>query len=354
MKQANFSDNLLSSKTWGTESDTANNMANSVARCARTVMASRVLLAVLVAVGCIFPYCALGEAPSSGLGGMNALLPDAPLPTLEVVSHSGGMLQFGGGPGSAGSISSGAGSLHPGSAGDVGSLPLGAPVLQPCIPNASMPSMAKMSCEPKASPFQNYLKSTLIVPLTPRDKFILATKDIFDPYNLMTILADATYSVESDSHGIYGPGANGIVKYSGVSFTENMAGEYFGTFMVCSLAHQDPHYHREPHLSIQRRILHAFVQIVWTQGDTGKPMFNYANFVGGIATAAVSNTFVPGPGRQGWGSTSQRLALAFASSPSGNLITEFVPDLASHINFHVVIFQRILNSVSNEQGGGPQ
>ncbi|HUZ04307.1 MAG TPA: hypothetical protein VMU62_03030 [Acidobacteriaceae bacterium] len=321
-------------------------------------MARRVLLAVLVAAGCavpccVVPCCALRGASAAGTGGVEAPLPDAPLPTLYGVADAGTMLQFGGGPGSVGSNRVGERGVPAGSSGDVDLLPFGTPVLQPCIPNVSTSVMVTMSCESTNPLFQHYLKSSLVVPLTPRDKFILATKDIFDPFNLLTILADATYGVESDAHGVYGPGVNGIAKYSGVSFTEDMAGEYFGTFMVCSLARQDPHYHREPYRSLRHRILHAFVQIVWTQGDTGKPMFNYANIVGGIATAAVSNTFVPGPGRQGWGNTSQRLALAFATSPSGNLITEFVPDIASHINFHVVIFQRILNTVSNEEGGGP-
>ncbi len=287
------------------------------------------------------------------MGGKEVPLPDAPLPTLDVIAHAGMMLQFGGGPGSIGTSSVREGSVSSARTGDVDLLPFGTPVLQPCVPNVSMSLTVTMSCESTNPLFQHYLKSSLVVLLTPRDKFIMATRDIFDPFNLLTIVADATYGVESDAHGVYGPGANGIAKYSGVSFTEDMASEYFGTFMVCSLARQDPHYHREPYRSLRHRILHAVVQVVWTQGDTGKPMFNYANFVGGIATAAVSNTFVPGPGRQGWGNTSLRLALAFASSPSGNLITEFVPDIASHINFHVVIFQRILNTVSNEEGGGP-
>ncbi len=121
--------------------------------------------------------------------------------------------------------------------------------------------------------------------------------------------------------------------------------------MICSLAHQDPHYHREPNRSILRRIFHAVVQVVWTQSDTGRPLFNYANVVGSMATTAVGYTFVPGQAQQGWGTTSEQLALAFASSPSGNLVTEFVPDIASHINLHVVIFQRILNMVATEEGG---
>ncbi|MEO6829249.1 MAG: hypothetical protein ABI164_05525, partial [Acidobacteriaceae bacterium] len=62
-------------------------------------------------------------------------------------------------------------------------------------------------------------------------------------------------------------------------------------------------------------------------------------------------TFVPGPRRQGFSSTAQRLALAFAISPSGNLIAEFLPDVANRINLRVVIFQRILNRVTLEESG---
>jgi hypothetical protein len=174
---------------------------------------------------------------------------------------------------------------------------------------------------------------------------------IVDPFNLMTIALDSAIGVASNSHSVYGPGFPGFAKYAGVSLTEDMTGEFFGTFLIPSLMHQDPHYHREPFVSVKRRILHAFTQVVWTQSYSGEPMFNYGNIFGGIATAVVSNTFVPGPGRQGFGNTAQRLALAFAISPSGNLIEEFVPDIASRINLRVVIFQRILNTVSLEVSG---
>jgi hypothetical protein len=211
-----------------------------------------------------------------------------------------------------------------------------------------------MCCTSSSSqPFAQYLKRPETAPLTAREKFHLAVTNVFDPFNLATIAVDAAIGVASDSHSPYGPGMEGFGKYAGVSLTENMTGEFFGTFLVPSLMHQDPHYHREPFMPVGHRILHAVGQVVWAQSDTGQPMFNYGNIVGGIATAAVSNTFVPGPGRQGFGNTAQRLALAFALSPTGNLIAEFVPDVARHINLRVVIFQRILNMVSTEVSGTP-
>lgn len=232
------------------------------------------------------------------------------------------------------------------------SVPGPAPVLYNACPRESC-SLAQsvMCCGRAPSPFARYLKNPDVVPITARDNLRSAIKDIIDPFNLLTIGADSAFGIATDSHTPYGPGAMGITKYAGVSMTEDLTGEFFGTFLVPSLVGQDPHYHREPFVSVPRRILHAVTQVVWTQSDSGTPMLNYANLVGGIATAIVSNTFVPGPGRQGFANTSERLAIAFATSPSGNLITEFVPDLASHINLHVVIFQRILNSVTVEEGG---
>lgn len=223
-----------------------------------------------------------------------------------------------------------------------------------CPPNACSLSESVMCCRAgvRPSPFARYLKSPTAVPLTWRANLHSAVKGVIDPFNLLTIAADSAIGVATDPHSVYGPGFDGFSKYAGVSLTEDMTGEFFGTFLVPSLVHQDPHYHREPFQPIERRILHAIVQVVWAQSYTGKPMFNYANIVGGIATAAVSNTFVPGPGRQGFGATAQRLAVAFAISPSGNLIEEFVPDIASRINLRVVIFQRILNTVSIEESGG--
>ncbi|HET9086854.1 MAG TPA: hypothetical protein VFN53_04985 [Acidobacteriaceae bacterium] len=222
-----------------------------------------------------------------------------------------------------------------------------------CPQSSCSPAQAIMCCGRVPSPFARYLKNPLAVPMTSHDNLRSAVKDIIDPFNLLTIVGDSAFGIGTDSHTPYGPGVRGISKYAGVSVTEDMTGEFFGTYLVPSLVHQDPHYHREPFMPIPHRILHAITQILWTQSYTGKPMFNYANVFGGIATAVVSNTFVPGPGRQGWANTAQRLSVAFATSPSGNLITEFVPDLASHINLRVVIFQRILNTVSNEEGGGP-
>ena len=220
-----------------------------------------------------------------------------------------------------------------------------------CPKDACSVAQSVMCCEGLPSPFARFLKSPDAVPLSARTNLQSAINGVIDPFNLLTIGGDAAISVASDSHSPYGPGFDGFVRYAGVSLTEDMTGEFFGTFLFPSMFHQDPHFHRVPYLPVGRRILHAFTQVVWAQSYDGRPMFNYGNILGGVATAAVSNTFVPGPGRQGVSATAQRLAIAFAISPSSNLIAEFLPDVSRHINLRIVIFQRILNTVTEEESG---
>jgi hypothetical protein len=190
-----------------------------------------------------------------------------------------------------------------------------------------------------------------VKPLTPTEKAWLATKNVIDPFNAITILGEAGISVAADSHSAYGPGFPGWGRYVGVSYTEDITGEFFGTFLIPSLVHQDPHYHRMPKASYPKRIFHAIDQIVWTEGDDGRGMLNYADLVGYGIDDEIANLYVPGR-KTNAGATAQRYGIALATAPIGNFITEFLPDVASHIHVQVVIVQRIINQVANKESNG--
>lgn len=206
-----------------------------------------------------------------------------------------------------------------------------------------------MSCAPARDPFQQMINRAEPHPLTPKQKAILAGKDVIDPFNFLTIAGVSAISVATDSHSAYGPGFEGWAKLSGVSITQDMTNEFFGTFLIPSIAHQDPHYHRLPNASYKRRIAHCIYQVVWTQGDNGKGMFNYANVVGGAFEEAISDAYVPYR-NTGWSAATARYGTALATDPIDNFITEFVPDVARRINFHIVFVQRVINRVAIEEG----
>jgi len=190
-------------------------------------------------------------------------------------------------------------------------------------------------------------------PLTPRDKAWLAVRNLVDPFNLITIFGEAGISVAADSHSPYGPGMPGYARYVGVSVTEDMTGEFFGTFLIPSIAHQDPHYHRMEHAHIPRRIGHALFQVVWTQGDNGKGMPNYANLVGFGFDDAIANLYAPGRETNASASAA-RYAIGLAVAPIGNFVNEFLPDVASHIHVQIVILQRVINQVARSETSNSQ
>jgi hypothetical protein len=222
-----------------------------------------------------------------------------------------------------------------------------------CQPDSSSPAERVMSCQPNIPIFARFLNSSAPLPLTPRQKFILAARNVSDPFNLLTIGWVSAYSVATDSHNADGPGFRGFAKNAGVSLSQDMTGEFFSTFLIPSLAHQDPHYHRMPNLSTRRRILHVLDEVVIAQSDEGVPMFNYATVVGTICTNSLGNVYVPGR-KHSFGASTARIATSLATDPIGNAITEFVPDLARHVNIQVVIVQRVINRVAIAEGGASQ
>ena len=188
-------------------------------------------------------------------------------------------------------------------------------------------------------------------PLTPRDKAWLAARNFLDPFSLIAVTGEAGISVAADSRSAYGPGMPGFGRSVGVGVTEDMTGEFFGTFLIPSLAHQDPHYYRMEHASIHRRIGHAVVQVFWTRSDNGKGMLNYANLIGFALDDAMANLYVPGR-ETNLGASADRYAIDLASAPVGNFVNEFLPDVASHIHVQIAIIQRIINQVVKTESGG--
>ena len=219
-------------------------------------------------------------------------------------------------------------------------------------PDSGTASATSSNLPPPCSPppssdsfFQRFVNGPEVKPLTPREKAGLAFRNILDPFNALTILGTSAVAIGSDSHTAYGPGLGGFARNVGVSYTQDITGEFFGTFLIPSIVHQDPHYHRMPNASIPRRISHAIIQVLWTQGDNGKGMPNYSNILGFAICDEISNLYVPGR-ETDLGASAARYATGFGFAPIDNFITEFLPDVASHIHVRVVIIQRVINNVA--------
>lgn len=198
--------------------------------------------------------------------------------------------------------------------------------------------------------YQRFTDGPQVKPLTPKEKGWLALRNVTDPFNGITILLDAGIAVGSNPYSPYGPGMPGFARNVGVSYTQDMTGEFFNTFLIPSIVHQDPHYHRMPHAGVLRRIGHASLQVLWTQGDNGREMPNYANIVGAMIDDEISNLYVPGR-QTDLRASASRYGIELATAPIDNFVSEFLPDVASRIHVQIVVIQRIINQVAKTNGG---
>jgi hypothetical protein len=194
--------------------------------------------------------------------------------------------------------------------------------------------------------FSRFLNGPEVKPLTPAEKARLAMRNFLDPSNAATILAVSAINVGSDANTAYGPGMEGFAKNAGVLFTQSLTGEFFCTFLIPSLTHQDPHYHRMPQASIPRRIGHAMAQVVWTQGDDGRGMVNWGDLAGGAISLGIGNLYVPGR-QTNLPASATRYGIAIGTAPIDNFVTEFLPDVARHIHVQIVVVQRVIDRIAN-------
>ena len=228
----------------------------------------------------------------------------------------------------------------------------GAVSRNPANPTLS-PSLQPSPCPPLAPLidwYARFVSGPQATRLTPKQKAWLATRDVIDPFNALTIMANSAIYVGANSHSGYGPGMPGFARNVGVSYSQDVTFEFFGTFLIPSIVHQDPHYHRLPKASLKRRIAHAIYQVEWTQGDDGKGMPNYANLVGFAIDDAIGNLYIPGQ-QTDFPASAKRYAIGLGTAPIDNFITEFFPDVARHIHIRVVLVQRIIDQVAISEGG---
>jgi hypothetical protein len=195
-------------------------------------------------------------------------------------------------------------------------------------------------------PYQKFLTTNIVIPLTWQEKGYAALHNLADPENFGTIVGISAITVAADSHSAYGPGLKGFGKSVGVSYLQDTTAQFFGVFAIPILAHQDPRYLRMPHAPLTRRIIYSVSRTVISRHDDGTPMPNYATLLNYPIGAVLSNQYVPGIDSSA-SSTVERIFTGYALDPVNNLLTEFLPDVASRVHIRIIFVQRILNNIAS-------
>jgi hypothetical protein len=207
-------------------------------------------------------------------------------------------------------------------------------------------------CSELVYPYQQFLVTKVAIPLTWQQKGYLALHDVTDPGNLATIVGISAISTAADPDSAYGPGLKGFGKNGGVSLLQDATFEFFGTFAIPSIMHQDPRYYRMPDEPFKKRLIYSISRTIISRNDDGSSMPNYGTLLAYPINAQLSNLYVPGIQSDG-ASTTKRILTGYALDPVNNLLAEFLPDVARHLHVRIIYVQQILNNIASSPGSLP-
>jgi hypothetical protein len=174
----------------------------------------------------------------------------------------------------------------------------------------------------------NYRTSPSLVnyqPLTPRQKFKIATQDAFDRGTFVLAALFAGQGQLTNSSPSFGQGVPGYARYYGTSFADWVIGDYMTEAVFPTLLHQDPRYFRRGSGSGWSRLRYAAGQIILTHSDSGRTLFNFSEIGGNAAAVAISNAYYP-DNRNAKDAVS-RLGTQIGVDLASNILKEFWPDL---------------------------
>jgi len=107
-------------------------------------------------------------------------------------------------------------------------------------------------------------------PLNPRDKFRIATLDLFDRGTVALGVLFATEAQLMNSNPSFGQGVRGYARYFGTAYADYVIGDYMTEAVFPTILHQDPRYFRRGTGSGWSRLGYAAGQVFWTHNDSGR------------------------------------------------------------------------------------
>jgi hypothetical protein len=162
-------------------------------------------------------------------------------------------------------------------------------------------------------------------PLTPGEKFKIASQDAFDPGTVVLAAAFAGESQLTNANPTFGQGAKGYAQYFGASYADFVIGDYMTEAIFPTILHQDPRYFRKGTGSGLSRLGYAAGQIFWTHQDSGGGAFNFSEVVGNSTAVALSNIYYK-DNRDAADNVS-KLGTQLGIDMASNILKEFWPDI---------------------------
>ena len=164
------------------------------------------------------------------------------------------------------------------------------------------------------------------VAISTKQKFTIATKDSFDyPVLLTTAFFAGLSQAEGNDNNVYGQGVKGFAHRYGISYVDQVVGNYFPEAIVPSLFHIDPRYFRKGTGSYKSRLWYSLNRIFVCKSDNGTPAFNANEFVGNSLASLAGLAYHPH--QRTAGDAVSQFVTYVATDAFGQVAKEFWPDL---------------------------
>jgi hypothetical protein len=167
-------------------------------------------------------------------------------------------------------------------------------------------------------------------PPTPKQAFVIATKNSFDYSAFIFVGLTSMIAEGSDAHPQLGKGVPGFGRYYWRGFLDKTDGNYLVIFALPTVFHQDERYFAMGHGRFFKRFSYAVTRIVITPSYSGNNSFNASELLGRGMAQAVSISYYPSKTRT-FGALSAKYGYALLRDASTNAFREFRPDIAVHV-----------------------
>lgn len=130
-------------------------------------------------------------------------------------------------------------------------------------------------------------------PMLAKQKYELAARTLIDPVTFLTTAGIAGAEQYKNVFPSFGPGIEGYGKRYGAAFASHASGELLTRAVFPSMFHTDPRYFIMGKGSTTSRATHAVTSTWLTRGDDGGRRINWAEILGSMSAAALSNAYFP-------------------------------------------------------------
>lgn len=169
-------------------------------------------------------------------------------------------------------------------------------------------------------------------PPTPREAFIVATRNSFDYSAFVFVGITSLLAEGSNAHSQLGKGVGGYWAYYWRGYLDKTDGNYFVDWIMPTVFHQDERYYAMGEGGVVKRSVYAASRILITPDYRGKNGFNTSEVLGRGISQAISLTYYPSHTQTASGFT-EKYAYALGRDALTNVFREVWPDINQRL-FH--------------------